>query len=164
MKLFFGKNVSVTLSITQMNHIPILNNKWAGKVCDFSIWKSKSHAQSCLCNPMDWSPPDSSVHRDSPGKNTQVGCHCLLCCNTLHIFKFPLNTKLFFSLQCYHLQPLVTAPSACALSLSKIFLLTQIYFLSMKFYFTYPHSFISEPAIFTNVYKKNTLFFFKNRH
>ena len=33
--------------------------------------------QSCptLCNPMDCSPPGSSVHEDSPGKNTGVGCH-----------------------------------------------------------------------------------------
>ena len=36
--------------------------------------------QSCLtfCNPMDCSPPGSSVHEDSPGKNTRVGCHALL--------------------------------------------------------------------------------------
>ena len=34
-------------------------------------------AQSCstLCNPMDCSLPGSSVHGDSPGKNTGVGCH-----------------------------------------------------------------------------------------
>ena len=31
-----------------------------------------------LCIPMDRSPPGSSVHRDSPGKNTGVGCHALL--------------------------------------------------------------------------------------
>ena len=30
------------------------------------------------CNPMDCSLPGSSVHRDSPGKNTEVGCHALL--------------------------------------------------------------------------------------
>ena len=37
-------------------------------------------AQSCLtlCNPMDYSPPGSSVLGDSPGKNTGVGCHSLL--------------------------------------------------------------------------------------
>ena len=37
-------------------------------------------AQSCLtlCNPMDCSPPGSSVHEDSPGQNTGVGCHALL--------------------------------------------------------------------------------------
>ena len=36
--------------------------------------------QSCptLCNPLDCSLPGSSVHRDSPGKNTGVGCHALL--------------------------------------------------------------------------------------
>ena len=26
-----------------------------------------------LCDPMDYSPPGSSVHGDSPGKNTGVG-------------------------------------------------------------------------------------------
>ena len=37
-------------------------------------------AQLCptLCNPMDCSTPGSSVHADSPGKNTGVGCHALL--------------------------------------------------------------------------------------
>ena len=37
-------------------------------------------AQSCstLCNPMDCSPPGSSVHGDSPGKNTGVGSLSLL--------------------------------------------------------------------------------------
>ena len=36
--------------------------------------------QSCptLCNPMDCSPPGSSVHGDSPGRNTGVGDHALL--------------------------------------------------------------------------------------
>ena len=36
--------------------------------------------QSCptLCDPMDCSPPGSSVHGDSSGKNTGVGCHALL--------------------------------------------------------------------------------------
>ena len=37
-------------------------------------------AQLCLtlCSPMDCSPPGSSVHGDSPGKNTGVGCCDLL--------------------------------------------------------------------------------------
>ena len=36
-----------------------------------------SIAQSCLtlCNPKDCSPPGSSIHGDSPGKNTGEGCH-----------------------------------------------------------------------------------------
>ena len=35
--------------------------------------------QSCLtlCDPMNCSPPGSSVHGDSPGKNTAVDCHFL---------------------------------------------------------------------------------------
>ena len=37
-------------------------------------------AQPCptLWDPMDCSPPGSSVHVDSPGKNMGVGCHTLL--------------------------------------------------------------------------------------
>ena len=37
-------------------------------------------SQSCLtlCNCIDCSLPGSSVHRDSPGKNTGVGCHAFL--------------------------------------------------------------------------------------
>ena len=31
-----------------------------------------------LCDPMDCSPPGSSVHEDSPGKNTGVGFHAIL--------------------------------------------------------------------------------------
>ena len=31
-----------------------------------------------LCNSMNCSPPSSSVHRDSPGKNTRVGCYTFL--------------------------------------------------------------------------------------
>ena len=36
--------------------------------------------QSCptLCDPMDCSPPGSSVHGDSAGRNSGVGCHALL--------------------------------------------------------------------------------------
>ena len=37
-------------------------------------------AQLCptLCDPVDCSPRGSSVHGDSPGKNTTVSCHALL--------------------------------------------------------------------------------------
>ena len=50
-------------------------NKWKLLKC--------MHAKSLqlcqiLCNPIDWSLPSSSVHGDSPGKNTGVGCHALL--------------------------------------------------------------------------------------
>ena len=45
--------------------------------------KSESEvAQSCptLSDPMDCSPPGSSIHGIFPGKSTGVGCHCLLRC------------------------------------------------------------------------------------
>ena len=31
-----------------------------------------------LCGSMDWSPPGSSTHENSPGKNAGMGCHALL--------------------------------------------------------------------------------------
>ena len=42
--------------------------------------QSSSVTQSCstLCDPVDCGPPGSSVHGDSPGKNTRVSCHALL--------------------------------------------------------------------------------------
>ena len=42
-------------------------------------WHIGLVAQSCLtlCDPMNCSPLGSSVHGDSPGKNTGVGCHAL---------------------------------------------------------------------------------------
>ena len=39
---------------------------------------SPSVVSLTLCDPMDCSPPGSSIHGDSPGKNTGVGCHVLL--------------------------------------------------------------------------------------
>ena len=51
------------------------------------LWSTKrtyvcvcSVMQMCLtlCNAMDCSPPVSSIHGDSAGKNTGVGCHSLL--------------------------------------------------------------------------------------
>ena len=44
-------------------------------------WLLIVHAHSVvstLCDPVDCSPPGSSVHGDSPGKNTGVGYHALL--------------------------------------------------------------------------------------
>ena len=39
--------------------------------------QSLSHVRT-LCDSMDYSPPASSIHGDSPGKSTGVGCHALL--------------------------------------------------------------------------------------
>ena len=46
-----------------------------------SLWISYAKSlQLCptLRHPLDCSPLGSSVHGDSPGKNTGVGCHALL--------------------------------------------------------------------------------------
>ena len=49
-----------------------------------ALCRQCAQSLSCvrLCDPMDCrpdcSPPDSSVHGDSPGKNTGMGCHALL--------------------------------------------------------------------------------------
>ena len=40
--------------------------------------KVKSLSRLTLSDPMDCSLPGSSVHGIFPGKNTGVGCHCLL--------------------------------------------------------------------------------------
>ena len=51
---------------------------------NYFVWTIKNVlylvAQSCLtlCNSMDCSPPAFSVHGDSPGKTTGVGCHFFL--------------------------------------------------------------------------------------
>ena len=43
-----------------------------GLPVDTDVCVHTKSLQSCLtlCDPMDCSPPDSSVHGDSPGKNT----------------------------------------------------------------------------------------------
>ena len=48
--------------------------------CVFQMCSSCLVAQSCpaLCNSMDYSLAGPSVHGNSPGKNTGVGCHAIL--------------------------------------------------------------------------------------
>ena len=56
--------------LTDLVHIPY----WFRERCVYLV------AQSCLTlgDRVDYSLLDSSVHGDSPGKNTGVGCHALL--------------------------------------------------------------------------------------
>ena len=44
----------------------------------YTLCCAKSLSCVRLCNPMDCSPPGSSVHEDSPGKNIGVSYHALL--------------------------------------------------------------------------------------
>ena len=55
------------------------------KICMTTVHRSKNimlclFTRLCLtlCNPVNCSPPGSSAHGVSPGKNTGVGCHALL--------------------------------------------------------------------------------------
>ena len=45
-----------------------------------SVLQLRLAAQLCLtlCDSTDYSPSGCSVHENSPGKNTEVGCHSLL--------------------------------------------------------------------------------------
>ena len=75
-----------SLSHSTQIHSPLRKSK-ATRFLALSVrkWRACSQlcglvAQSCptLCDPMDCSPPGSSIRRDSPGKNTGVGCRALL--------------------------------------------------------------------------------------
>ena len=48
-------------------------------VCMYTCAVLYLGSQPCptLCNPMDCRLPGSSIHGDSPGKNTRVHCHAL---------------------------------------------------------------------------------------
>ena len=59
--------------------------KNTGVGCHFLLQRMKVKSESevaqlcpTLSDPMDYSPPGSSVHGIFPGKSTGVGCHCLL--------------------------------------------------------------------------------------
>ena len=41
-------------------------------------WGAHAQLYLILSNLMDYNPPGSSVHEDSPGKNTGMGCNALL--------------------------------------------------------------------------------------
>ena len=50
------------------------------------------HSPTTFCEPMDHSPPRSSAHENSPGKNTAVGYHFLLQGN---IYRYIHNISIF---------------------------------------------------------------------
>ena len=54
----------------------VFSNFWFG-INSFSLCLV-AQLRLTLCNPMDCSPPGSSVYGNSPGKNTGVGFHVLL--------------------------------------------------------------------------------------
>ena len=75
-----------------------------------------------LCDPMDCSPPSSSVHGDSPGKTTGVGCHFLL----QGIFPIQrLNLCLLHLLHC-QVDYLPPVPPCCSVAQSCLILCNPI--------------------------------------
>ena len=54
-----------------------LQSKWLGHRQSKSVLCLVTQSFLTLCNPMDCSPPGTSIHWDSPGKNTGSGCHAL---------------------------------------------------------------------------------------
>ena len=55
-----------------------LERKWDGIERDCAVLCLAVQSHPTLCDPTDCSLPGSSVHGDSPGKNTGVGYHALL--------------------------------------------------------------------------------------
>ena len=76
------KNSKQTNPIIPYLHSRKLTNAWKVSLLCFVLSCAVLYLviQSCptLCNPVDCSSPGSSVHGDSPGQNTVVGCHALL--------------------------------------------------------------------------------------
>ena len=89
-RLLLGRKAMINLdSILKSRDIILPTNIYLIKAVAFSVSytdvrvgpdRRQCSTQSCptLCNPKDCSPPGSSVLGDSPGKNTEVGCHALL--------------------------------------------------------------------------------------
>ena len=65
-------------------------------------------AQLCpaTCDPMDCRPPGSSVHGDSPDKNTGVGCHALIQSRMSISYEFTVVISIPLP-YCSQLSPLV---------------------------------------------------------
>ena len=72
------KTVSLLLKFKGKDTDKIQINRWAYKTYQLCVYAQSLQSCLILCNPVDCSLPGSSVHRDSPGKNTGVGCHALL--------------------------------------------------------------------------------------
>ena len=76
MNLFILSSNLTDLSLTLPLFCPLLSQFNISSIKYVLCWV----IQSCmtLCDPVNCSPPGSSVHGASPGKNTGLGCHVLL--------------------------------------------------------------------------------------
>ena len=75
----FPLNVNVNLILKHSNTNSSWNTVWRNIWVHHGLDSAKSlQSRPTFCDPMDCSPPGSSLHGDSPGKNTGVGCCALL--------------------------------------------------------------------------------------
>ena len=72
-----GSNLCLLWLLT-CRWILYLLNHWGSPFCVCAVLCFVAQSCPTLCDPMDCSLSGSSVHGDSPGKNTGVGCHALL--------------------------------------------------------------------------------------
>ena len=56
----------------------LISSPFLSKIAFTCVHGKSLHSCPPFCEPMDRSPPGSSVHGDSPGENTAEGCHSLL--------------------------------------------------------------------------------------
>ena len=86
MQSFQGILLSLSITITSQEHRQdrycyshSKNEKsFKGVQCLICCVVLSHSVMSDSLKPLDYRPPGSSVHGDSPGKNTGVGCHALL--------------------------------------------------------------------------------------
>ena len=71
----------VSLWESKLRNFPakkLLGRQWLSKDQMLRSYCAQSLSRVWLCHPMDCSLPCSSVHGDSPGKNTGMGSHAFL--------------------------------------------------------------------------------------
>ena len=66
------------LGIPQLQSLPLSSYGPHQHICVCAVLCFVAQSCPTLCDPVDCSLSGSSVHGDSPGKNTGVGCHALL--------------------------------------------------------------------------------------
>ena len=72
-----GENLILTAKVEHGSAVVWGIRPWAIYCAKQLYFCSVAQSRPTLCNLMDCSPPGSSVHRSSPGKNTGVGCHVM---------------------------------------------------------------------------------------
>ena len=73
---FEGECIHVYLWLSLCGSLEPVTTLFVNQLC--AVLCLVAQSRPTLHDPMDCSPPGSSLHGDSPAKNTGVGCHALL--------------------------------------------------------------------------------------